>query len=222
MLGDKVAVFVDVQNAFYSARSAYGGKLNYSRMLEGVVGDRKLVRAIAYIVQRPNVKQSGFHEALSKIGFELKVTEVKDKNSNGKIVPVKGNYSIRLTIDALNIASKVDTVILISGGGEYIPLVCDLQSKGVRVEIFGFDGSTSGGLIKSSNYYKTVPPEWILESKGDSRKEPREEKIVIDPDDPDLISYDEEYDEDDEDDVDYEDDGQPQVKGQPSPMGMFE
>jgi uncharacterized LabA/DUF88 family protein len=166
----RVAVFVDVQNLFYSARNLMNAKVDYSKLLDGVVAGRQLIRSIAYVVQRPDVPQDKFLDALSRIGYEIRVKEAKNKtDGEGKTIPTKGSYEVMFAIDAVEICEKVDVVVLITGDGQYAPLARYLHSRGVKVEVVGFDKSTSRDLIAFSDKHLKIRPDWTFEA---NQKEP--------------------------------------------------
>src|SRR5213592_2543416 len=106
----RLGIFVDVQNMFYSAKLLHQSKVDYGRLLREITGTRHLIRAIAYIVQKPDVNQAGFHDALSRFGYELKVKELKirpDPDGRGGTTSSKGSWEIGLTIDAMTMAHKL-------------------------------------------------------------------------------------------------------------------
>lgn len=161
--GQRVGILIDVQNLFYSARSIMGGKVEYSKLLSGLVGDRILARAIAYVVHRPDIDQTSFYDALVRLGYELRIKEAKNRtDSEGNIVPVKGSYEVMFTLDAMNMAQKVDTVIIASGDGNYTPLITHLKDHGCRVEVASFDGSTNNELIKAADKFVPIKKEWTF------------------------------------------------------------
>jgi uncharacterized LabA/DUF88 family protein len=163
----RIGILIDVQNMFYSAKLLHQSKVDYGRLLREITGTRQLVRAIAYIVQKPDVNQSGFHEALSRFGYELKIKELKvrpDPDGRGGTV-AKGSWDVGMTIDALMMAPKLDTVILVTGDGDYVPLVESLKCHGCRVEVVSFERSTAGELIKASDQYIPIQESWIFKEK---------------------------------------------------------
>lgn len=171
----RVGVLVDVQNLFYSARSIMNAKVEYNKLLAGLVGDRTLVRAIAYVVHRPDIDQTPFYDALVRMGYELRIKEAKNRtNSEGNVIPVKGSYEVMFTLDAMNLANKVDTIIIVSGDGNYLPLVAHIKDRGCRVEIASFEGSTNGELLKVADRFIPVRREWTFSSD-------KKETVVTDP-----------------------------------------
>jgi uncharacterized LabA/DUF88 family protein len=153
---------------FYSAKLLHQSKVDYGRLLREIVGTRHLVRAIAYIVQKPDVNQAGFHEALSRFGYELKIKELKirpDPEGRTGGTTAKGSWEVGLTIDALMMAPKLDTVTLVTGDGDYVPLIEALKTHGCRVEVVSFERSTAGELIKSADQYVPIQEGWIFKEK---------------------------------------------------------
>jgi uncharacterized LabA/DUF88 family protein len=152
---------------FYSAKILHQSKVDYGRLLKDLTGDRQLVRAIAYIVQKPEVNQSGFHEALSRFGYDLKIKELKitQRNDGSGSTVAKGSWDVGLTIDVMMMAPKLDTVILVTGDGEYLPLVEAVKVLGCRVELVSFERSTSGGLIRAADHYIPITESWIFKEK---------------------------------------------------------
>jgi uncharacterized LabA/DUF88 family protein len=163
----RLGIFVDVQNMFYSAKLLHQSKVDYGRLLREITGTRHLVRAISYIVQKPDVNQAGFHEALSRFGYELKIKELKIRpDPEGRSgTTAKGSWEIGLTIDALMMAPKLDTVTLVTGDGDYVPLVECLKLHGCRVEVVSFERSTAGELIKAADQYIPIQESWIFKEK---------------------------------------------------------
>jgi uncharacterized LabA/DUF88 family protein len=163
----RLGIFVDVQNMFYSAKLLHQSKVDYGRLLREITGTRHLVRAIAYIVQKPDVNQAGFHEALSRFGYELKIKELKIRpDPEGRSgTTAKGSWEIGLTIDALTMAPKLDTITLVTGDGDYVPLVECLKVHGCRVEVVSFERSTAGELIKAADQYIPIQESWIFKEK---------------------------------------------------------
>lgn len=163
----RIGIFIDVQNMFYSAKLLHQSKVDYGRLLREITGTRQLVRALAYIVQKPDVNQSGFHEALSRFGYELKIKELKirpDPDGRGGTV-AKGSWDVGMTIDALMMAPKLDTVVLVTGDGDYVPLIDTLKCHGCRVEVVSFERSTAGELIKAADQYIPIQESWIFKEK---------------------------------------------------------
>lgn len=163
----RLGIFIDVQNMFYSAKLLHQSKVDYGRLLREITGTRHLVRAIAYIVQKPDVNQAGFHEALSRFGYELKIKELKIRpDPEGRAgSTAKGSWEVGMTIDALMMAPKIDTAALVTGDGDYVPLVEALKMHGCRVEVVSFERSTAAELIRAADQYIPIQEAWIFKEK---------------------------------------------------------
>lgn len=154
----RVGVFVDVQNLFYSAKSLHSSKINFKKLLEKAVGRRSLIRAIAYIVQKEGVDQSAFIEALRRSGFEVKSKDLKIRTDG----TAKGDWDMGIAIDSIAIARKLDTMVLVSGDGDFVPLVEMLKAEGCRVEVLSFRRSTANELIEAANLYTEITEDLLL------------------------------------------------------------
>ncbi|MCB1195676.1 NYN domain-containing protein [bacterium] len=161
----RIAIFVDMQNVFYSAKNIFQSKINFKKLMEIIVGQRELIRAIAYIVQRPEIDQSGFMDLLNKFGYEVKTKELRVRNDG----TAKGDWDMAIAIDSIAIAEKVDTIVLVSGDGDFVPLVEMLKARGCRVEVVAFPSSTSNDLINSSSLF--IPIEESLLFKETKKKD---------------------------------------------------
>lgn len=136
----RVGVFVDVANMYYSAKNIHGTRVNFGKILEEAVGDRQLVRALAYVIKADSQDEDRFFEALDKQGFEVKMKDLQVFAGGAK----KGDWDVGIAVDAISLASKLDVVILVTGDGDYLPLVQYLKSaSGCRVEVLAFAESTS-------------------------------------------------------------------------------
>ncbi len=142
----RVAVLVDIQNLYYSARVLYGKKVNFSNLLKKAVGNRQLIRAIGYGIATEEAHEDKFFDALEDAGYEIKTKDLQIFSGGQK----KGDWDVGIAVDAIKLSSKVDVIILASGDGDYIPLVEYLQwTTGCRVEGIAFGESTSTRLIET-------------------------------------------------------------------------
>lgn len=142
----RVAVFVDAQNMYHSAKNLYGANLNFQAVLNAAVAGRQLVRALVYGIASPGGDEEKFLEALEKQGFELRIKDLQVFTGGAK----KGDWDVGMAIDAVKVAEKVDVIVLVTGDGDFIPLVQYLQeNKGCLVELISFQKSTSSRLIES-------------------------------------------------------------------------
>ena len=139
----RVAVFIDTQNLYHSARNLYKSYVNFNNILKDAVAGRHLVRAIAYVISSEAGDETAFFEALTKIGIETKTKDLQIFAGGAK----KGDWDVGLTVDAITIAPRLDAVVIVSGDGDYIPLVEYLQKhSGIQVEVVSFGKSTSMNL----------------------------------------------------------------------------
>ena len=140
----RVGVFIDTQNLYHSARNLYKARVNFGAVLKDAVAGRKLVRAVAYVITTEAGDEKNFFEALTNLGIETKTKDLQIFHTGTK----KGDWDVGLTVDAIKMAPRLDSVVIISGDGDYIPLVEYLQTIGVQVEVVAFGKSTSGKLLE--------------------------------------------------------------------------
>ncbi|MFA7319299.1 MAG: NYN domain-containing protein [Parcubacteria group bacterium] len=141
----RVGVLVDIQNLYYSAKVLYSKKVNFGNVLKDAVGDRKLIRAIAYGIKTLEGQEEKFFEALEKVGYEVKTKDLQIFPGGAK----KGDWDVGIAVDAIKMSKSLDAIVLISGDGDYIPLVKYIQSTtGCRVEGMAFGESTSNKLVE--------------------------------------------------------------------------
>ncbi len=138
----RVGVFIDTQNLYHSARNLYNRKVNFGAVLRDAVAGRKLVRAVAYVITTEAGDEQNFFDALTKLGIETKTKDLQVFHTGTK----KGDWDVGLTVDAIKMAPRLDSVVIISGDGDYIPLVEYLQTIGTQVEVVSFGKSTSANL----------------------------------------------------------------------------
>lgn len=161
----RVGVFVDVQNMYYSARNIYNARVNFSALLKEVVGKRKLIRALAYVIRAQMPEEQTFFDALTKTGFEVKAKDLQVFIGGIK----KGDWDVGITMDTIKMMNKLDTIVLASGDGDYIPLLEYLKNFGVRCEIIAFRKSSSSRLIEVADDFidmDTNPRKFLLPIKN--------------------------------------------------------
>lgn len=141
----RVGVFVDSSNMYHSARSLYKAHVNFKALLEEAVAGRVLIRAISYLISTEGGEERAFFEAVEKVGFEIKEKGLQIFPDGTK----KADWDVGLAMDTIKLADKLDVIIIVSGDGDYIPLVEYLKvSKGCKVEVIAFGESTSAKLIE--------------------------------------------------------------------------
>src|SRR4030042_1194737 len=138
----RVAVLIDVQNMYHSAKNIYQARVNFSEILKEAVSGRKLIRAFAYVVRTKSGEEKPFFEALVKLGIETRVRDLQEYFGGLK----KADWDVGITIDAVRINPAVDTVVLVSGDGDFIQLIEYLKNQGKRVEVMAFGRSASSRL----------------------------------------------------------------------------
>ncbi len=153
----KVAIFVDIQNLYYSARDAFNRKVDFEKVLYTVLAERILIRAIAYLVKLHGVDQKGFINTLKHIGYQVRVKEpkiFKRLDENGNLwTTVKADWDMGIAMDAISLAEKIDVAILASGDGDFVDLVRYLHTKGVKVEIAAFKQTAAKELVEIADEF---------------------------------------------------------------------
>lgn len=146
----RVGVLVDVANMYYSAKNIHGSRVNFGKILEEAAADRHLVRAIAYVIKADSPDEQKFFDALDKQGFEVKMKDLQIFAGGAK----KGDWDVGIAVDAIKLADRLDLIVLVTGDGDYIPLVRYIQeAKGCRVEVMAFTESTSLKLREASDRF---------------------------------------------------------------------
>ncbi len=144
----RVGILVDVSNMYHSAKNLFNRKVNFREILLQAVADRKLIRATAYAIQTENQEEAPFIDALAQQGFEVKVKDLQIFAGGAK----KGDWDVGIAIDAIKLADKLDVIVLVSGDGDYLPLVSYLQNnKGCLVEVMAFRKTCSSRLIEEAD-----------------------------------------------------------------------
>lgn len=138
----RVAVIIDTQNLYHSAKNLYKAKVNFANVLKAALGDRKLIRAVAYVVNTESGEEQPFFEALEKVGIEIKTKDLQIFFGGAK----KADWDVGMAVDAIKMAHKVDAVVLATGDGDFIPCVEYVKSLGAQVEAITFGRSASSGL----------------------------------------------------------------------------
>jgi uncharacterized LabA/DUF88 family protein len=139
----RVAILFDVQNLYHSAKNLYGARVNFGNILKQATAGRQLIRAIGYVIATESGEEKGFFEALTKIGIELKVKDLQIFPGGMK----KADWDVGLAVDAIRLSNLVDAVVIVSGDGDYIPLLEYIrQALGIQVEVMAFGRSASAKL----------------------------------------------------------------------------
>ena len=142
----RVGVFVDAQNIYYSARFLYNRKVDFQAILKEAVRGRQLIRAIVYVIKAEMAGEQAWFDKLEEIGFDVKSKDIQIFPGGAK----KGDWDIGIAMDTIEVAPKLDSIIIVSGDGDFVPLVQHLQrALGCRVEAMAFGKSASRFLIEA-------------------------------------------------------------------------
>lgn len=158
---ERVALFIDVQNMWYAARQQHGfsARVDFEKLMQAAVSDRRLIRAYAYVIQTPEVDQSGFVTMLEQFSYEVKRKDLR-RRSDGS---AKGDWDMEMAIDMIRMAEKVDVVILASGDGDFVSLIQLLKELGPRVEVFSFPHNTARDLMETADQYHTIDASLLID-----------------------------------------------------------
>lgn len=150
----RVGIFIDIQNLYHSSRNLYKARVNYKELIKELVAGRKLIRSIAYVVKSDTaVGETGFFEALTRCGLELRSKDLQIYPDGTK----KADWDIGMAVDALRMSDFLDVIILVTGDGDFIPLIQYLQyGKGRSVEVAAFGRSASGKLQEIADQFINI------------------------------------------------------------------
>ncbi|MEI6712006.1 MAG: NYN domain-containing protein [bacterium] len=161
----RVAILVDVQNLYYSAKNLYHSRVNFKNIIQLVLQGRKLTRAIAYAVDTAEETNKVFIDALHEGGFEIKQKPIQVFVDGSK----KADWDIGIAMDAIRLSTKVDSIVLVSGDGDFCPVVNYLQqSQGCLVEVMAFGRTTNKELRELADEFIDIeeyPEELLFRSK---------------------------------------------------------
>lgn len=151
----RVGVFIDTQNMYYSARSVFGRKVNFGNIVKEAVGDRKLIRAIAYVVRTKTEEEKPFIDALVNLGIETREKDLMEYLSGQK----KADWDVGLTVDIIRMLDLLDVVVLVSGDGDFVYLADYVKSRGRLMHVMGFRETTASRLIDAADEYVNMSEE---------------------------------------------------------------
>lgn len=144
----RVGVLVDVSNMYHSAKNLYKKKVNFKEVLKEAVAGRHLIRAIAYVIRTEGEEETPFFEALNQQGFEVNMKDLQIFAGGSK----KADWDVGISVDAIKLAEKLDVIVLVTGDGDYLPLVEYLQNtKGCLVEVMAFRQTASSKLVEEAD-----------------------------------------------------------------------
>ena len=155
----KIAIFVDVQNIYYTTRDAYGRQFNYRKLWQKLSAEGEIVSATAYAIHRGDDKQLKFQDALKHIGFTVKLKPYIQRSDGS----AKGDWDVGIAIDVMEIAKDVDTVVLLSGDGDFDLLLEKIKKDyAVSAEVYGVPSLTANSLIEAANTYHRIEEDLLL------------------------------------------------------------
>ena len=161
----RVGIFIDTQNLYHTAKNLYGAKVNFGQVVKDALADRALIRAVAYVITTESGDEKNFFEALEKAGIETKTKDLQIFAGGSK----KADWDVGLAVDAIKLAPKLDAIILISGDGDFVPLVEYLQiHEGCQVEVVSFGKSSSLKLKEACDQFIDLdenPRKYLLGSQ---------------------------------------------------------
>ena len=156
---DRVAVFVDVQNVYYTVKQIYGCHFDYRAFWDQVTAGREVVRAFAYAIDRKDQKQIQFQQILESIGFEVKLKPFIQRSDGS----AKGDWDVGITLDMIEFANEVDVAVLVSGDGDFDLAVRKLRdAHGVEVEVYGARKLTAASLIQAATRFVPIEQQLLL------------------------------------------------------------
>lgn len=168
----RVGIFIDAANMYHSARNVHRARVNFKNLLEDSVAGRNLVRAIAYVVKTEGGEEQPFFEALKGLGIETKYKDLQIFFGGAK----KADWDVGIAVDAIRISALLDTVVLVSGDGDFVPLVEYLKNQGRQVEVVSFRSTTSSKLADIADNFLDLsadPDRYLFKSArvaGEARR----------------------------------------------------
>jgi len=155
----KIAIFVDVQNIYYTTRQAYGRQFDYQKLMKRIRTEGEIVSATAYAIHRGDEKQLKFQNALKQMGFTVKLKPYIQRSDGS----AKGDWDVGIAIDVLEAAKAVDTVVLLSGDGDFDLLLEKIKKDhAICTEVYGVPTLTANSLIEAANIYHRIDEDLLL------------------------------------------------------------
>lgn len=158
-----LAIFVDVQNLYYTARQAYGQHIDYNALWAEVTSGRKVVKAIAYATHRDDEKQRQFQNILRGIGFEVKLKPFIQRRDGS----AKADWDVGITLDVIEYAPLAEVVVLASGDGDFDLLVQKVRERHhASVEVYGVESLTASSLRHAASRFLPIRDHLLLPKSG--------------------------------------------------------
>jgi uncharacterized LabA/DUF88 family protein len=155
----RIALFADVQNIYYTTRQEFGRQFNYQRLWQTVSAGGDIVTATAYAIDRGDDRQRKFQDALRHIGFDVKLKPYIQRRDGS----AKGDWDVGIAIDVMEAARNVETVILLSGDGDFDLLLRKVRDDyGARTEVYGVSALTANSLIDAATVWHPIDEALLL------------------------------------------------------------
>lgn len=155
----KVALFVDIQNVYYTVREAYGRNFDYNKFWAQATANRDVVKAFCYAIDRGDQKQREFQNILRAIGFDVKLKPFIQRSDGS----AKGDWDVGIALDAMEYAEQADVIVLVSGDGDFDILVNKIRVKhGKKVEVYGVPQLTAASLMSEASEFIAINKELLL------------------------------------------------------------
>ncbi|WP_257285310.1 NYN domain-containing protein [Endozoicomonas sp. SESOKO1] len=168
MTEQRVALFVDVQNIYYTTRQVYNSHFDYNAFWALVSKGRKITKAIAYAIDRGDPRQQQFQGILRAIGFEVKLKPYIQRSDGTS----KGDWDVGITLDVMSWAPRVDTIALASGDGDFDLLLHKVQQDfGLQTEVYGVEALTASSLIQACNHFVPITHDLLLPIKAAKKRQ---------------------------------------------------
>ena len=163
-ISQTVAILIDGNNLERSIQEISGKRqslINFDLLVPELIGNRSLNRLV-YFREGKSISQ--------------KLRDRLHTFFHGSVRPCHKSADIPLSIKALQLASKVDTIMILSGDSDYVELVRHLKSEGVRVEIAAVEETTSSLLIEEADYFHPITKDFWFEAPQPKRPPQRKNK----------------------------------------------
>ena len=155
----KAAIFVDVQNIYYTVKQSYQRHFNYNVFWQQATANRDVVAAFAYAIDKGDSKQLGFQQILRNIGFDVKLKPYIQRSDGS----AKGDWDVGITLDVIEYAPTVDVIILLSGDGDFALLLNKVSSVyKVKTEVYGVPALTAPALIQAASHFVAIGNDLLL------------------------------------------------------------
>ena len=155
----KVSIFVDVQNIYYTTKQQFNSNFDYNKFWKLVTNQRVVIGAFAYTTDRGNKKQMQFQNILRAIGFEVKLKPFISRSDGSS----KGDWDVGITVDIMEYAGKSDVIVLASGDGDFDILIKRIRMLHNNVtEIYGVSNLTANSLKNATSNFFPIEYELLL------------------------------------------------------------